>query len=52
LDRVRWIHAHRAELQDIVSGVVQSPLQAAAGPVDGGALSVQHRSPKRTRRPI
>jgi Ser/Thr protein kinase RdoA (MazF antagonist) len=25
LERLRWLHAHRAELQDVVGGVVQSP---------------------------
>jgi len=29
LERVRWLHAHRAELQDIVSGVVQAPPSTA-----------------------
>ncbi len=29
LERVRWLHAHRAELQDIISGVVQAPPSTA-----------------------
>jgi len=29
LERVRWLHAHRAELQDITSGVVQAPPSTA-----------------------
>jgi Ser/Thr protein kinase RdoA (MazF antagonist) len=30
LERVRWLHAHRAELEDLVSGVVESPAATAA----------------------
>ena len=29
LERVRWLHAHRAELQDLVSGVVGTPTATA-----------------------
>jgi hypothetical protein len=28
LERTRWLYAHRAELQDVVNGILQSPSPA------------------------